>query len=80
MKRVNELLLTDSEVGKNYKITNVDKLGRKIRKRLYDMGLGNCVFLVVVKGKGPILLEVRETRLAIGRGMAMKIEVEEIGE
>jgi len=72
------MLLSDSEVGKKYRISNIDKLGRNIKKRLCDMGLVGCVFLVIVKSSGPVLVEVRGTRLALGRGMAMKLEVEEV--
>ena len=31
------------------------------------------------EGRGPLLLKVEESRIAIGRGMAMKIMVRRIG-
>jgi ferrous iron transport protein A len=75
-----KMMLSNSEIGKHYKMINVETLGRNIRNRLCDMGLIGCNFLVIVNGRGPILMEVRGTRLAIGHGMASKIGVEEINE
>ena len=52
--------------------------GRGLRSKLYSMGLVPGVKLTVVSanGGGPIMLGVRDSRLAIGRGMAEKIIVE----
>jgi len=51
--------------------------GRNLVLRLSDMGLvPNTKFKVILNPSlGPILLEVRGTKLAIGRGMARKIVV-----
>lgn len=45
-----------------------------------DMGLrvGKMVEMLNNRGTGPILLKVDESRIAIGRGMAMKIIVRRI--
>ncbi len=45
-----------------------------------DMGLriGKIVEVLNNKGRGPLLLKVDESRIAIGRGMAMKIMVRRI--
>ncbi len=42
-----------------------------------DMGLrvGRVVEMLNNEGRGPLLLKVDESRIAIGRGMAMKIMV-----
>jgi len=42
-----------------------------------DMGLrvGKMIEMLNNEGRGPILLKVDESRIAIGRGMAMKIMV-----
>ncbi len=42
-----------------------------------DMGLriGKTVEMLNNEGRGPLLLKVDESRIAIGRGMAMKIMV-----
>ena len=70
--------LVDVEIGKTYILLNIDKLGRCLKGRLIDFGLIDCEFNVLVKTDGPILLEVRGTKVGIGRGMAMKIEVKEV--
>lgn len=45
--------------------------------RMKDMGLhaGKVVEMLNNKGKGAILIRIDESRIAIGRGMAMKIMV-----
>jgi ferrous iron transport protein A len=48
--------------------------------RLLDLGLTKgCVFEVVQSSsKGPVLIEIRGTRIALGHGLANKILVEEV--
>lgn len=48
-----------------------------ICSRIEDMGLriGQTIEMLNNEGKGPILLKVDNSRIAIGRGMAMKIMV-----
>lgn len=45
-----------------------------------DMGLriGNVVEMLNNEGRGPLLIKIDESRIAIGRGMAMKIMVRRI--
>jgi len=52
--------------------------GRRMRKRLADLGLniGMTVRILQRNGHGPLLLAVKDSRLALGRGMAHKIRVE----
>ena len=54
--------------------------GRNLVLRLSDMGLvPNTKFKVVLNSYfGPVLIEVRGSKLAIGRGMAKKILVKEV--
>lgn len=54
--------------------------GRNMVTRLMAMGLtvGTKIRVVKSTGPGPVLIEVRGTRLALGRGVAMKIMVEEM--
>jgi len=54
--------------------------GYGMAKRLYGMGLTpNSVIEVIVSNPaGPILVNVRGSRVAIGKGMAMKIFVRRI--
>ena len=52
--------------------------GRAMRSKLYSMGLVPGVRLRILSGNGagPVMVAVRDSRLAIGRGMAEKILVE----
>jgi Fe2+ transport system protein FeoA len=52
--------------------------GWGIRRRLADMGLtpGEKVWVVQSGHRGPLIIAVRDSRLALGRGMAHKIMVE----
>ena len=51
--------------------------GYGFRRRLFEMGLTpNTVVEVLANSWGPILVRVRGTVIAIGRGMAHKILVE----
>jgi len=45
--------------------------------RIEDMGfrVGKTVEMLNNEGRGPLLIKVDESRLALGRGMAMKIMV-----
>lgn len=52
--------------------------GYKLRKRLEDLGMTPGVRFSVITNSmnGPLILDVRGARIAIGRGMAQKILVE----
>lgn len=52
--------------------------GQRLRRRLADLGLtlDMPVQLVQGNGHGPLIIAVKDTRLAIGRGMAHHIMVE----
>ena len=54
--------------------------GRGLIQRLTAMGLtyGTVVHVLKSGGPGPLLIEVRGTRIALGRGVAMKIFVREV--
>ena len=51
--------------------------GHRMRKRLADMGLtlGMPLRLLQRNGHGPVIVAVKDARLAIGRGMAHHIMV-----
>ena len=55
--------------------------GKELTSRLAAMGLTEGVQLVVLQnaGRGPMLVSVRDTRIALGRGEAIKILVEKTG-
>jgi Fe2+ transport system protein FeoA len=54
--------------------------GRGLMRRLLDLGITKgCTFTVVQSGgRGPVLIEVRGTRIALGHGMARRILVKEM--
>jgi Fe2+ transport system protein FeoA len=51
--------------------------GQRLRKRLADLGLnvGMTVRVLQHSGHGPLILAVKDSRLAVGRGIAHKILV-----
>lgn len=50
--------------------------GRGLQSRLHSMGLSPGVKMkVLTSGPGPLIVSVRDTRLALGCGMAHKIMV-----
>ena len=53
--------------------------GKEFSSRLSSMGLsiGARVQVLQNRGRGPLLVLVRDTRIALGRGEAMKIMAEE---
>jgi ferrous iron transport protein A len=55
--------------------------GMNARRRLYELGLTEGAFIRVIRsmGRGPIVVEVRGSRIALGRGLSMKIMVEVVG-
>ncbi|MBN2394813.1 MAG: ferrous iron transport protein A [Anaerolineae bacterium] len=63
--------------GENLKLVALHG-GQTVRKRLADLGLTLDMPLRVVQGNGhgPFIITVKDTRLAIGRGMAHHIMVE----
>lgn len=54
------------------------KAGRGLAQRLADMGLNRGVTLRVVNSQmpGPVIINLRGSRLALGHGIAHKIMVE----
>ncbi len=54
--------------------------GQKLRKKLQDMGLtpGVRFDIVSASSNGPVIIDIRGTRLALGRGILSKILVEEV--
>lgn len=69
--------LSECAAGCEARLTAV-RAGRELRARLAAMGLAPGVRLRVVRqsGRGPMVLAVRGMRLAVGRGMAEKLDVE----
>ncbi|MEA3428576.1 MAG: FeoA domain-containing protein [Thermodesulfobacteriota bacterium] len=68
-----------SMVDKGKEVTLIDiSGGRGVRSKFYSMGLVPGVSLKILnrRGLGPVMIAVKDSRLAIGRGMAEKIIVE----
>jgi len=51
--------------------------GHGIKQRLLAMGLTRGTLVKVLTGDGPVVVEARETRLALGRGEAAKVIVKQ---
>ena len=66
-----------AQAGESVKLVAL-RGGQQMRKRLADLGLTLEMPLHVVQGNGhgPLIVSVKDTRLAIGRGMAHHIMVE----
>ncbi len=64
--------------GQRVKLVDI-AAGRALTHRLIELGLtpGTEVQVMQQSG-GPMMLAVRDTRLAVGRGVANKITVQEI--
>jgi ferrous iron transport protein A len=68
--------LTDVQGGKRVRFVAVDG-GRVLQGRLAALGLvpGAEIQVVQNEGRGPVILSVGSSRMALGRGMADKIIV-----
>ena len=52
------------------------RAGRRAHQFLADLGLHNSEKIRIVKNdSGPVIIEIKGTRVAIGRGLASKIDV-----
>jgi len=62
--------------GEVVRIADV-RAGRGLTRRLADMGLlpGTVIRIINSQMRGPVVVEVKGTRLALGHGMAHKILV-----
>ena len=71
------MVLSMVDQGKEVTLARING-GRCMKSKLYDMGLvpGAAFTVLSRNGGGPVMLRVKDSRLAIGRGMAQKIIVE----
>lgn len=68
--------LATAPAGCLLRLTQVDA-GRRLKRRLAELGLTPGTEMTVIQNAGgPILVAVRQSRLALGRGMAEKMTVE----
>ena len=65
--------------GELVAVTEV-RAGRGLQKRLADMGLTPGVQIRVINSQmpGPVLIDLRGTRVALGRGIAHKVTVKKV--
>ncbi len=70
------MILSEVGPGKEVILSGING-GRGLKSKLYSMGLvpGTRLTVLNANGGGPIMIRVRDSRLAIGRGMADKILV-----
>lgn len=71
------MTLAMASPGEEVRLTAIHG-GQRMRKRLADLGLniGMTVRVLQHNGHGPLLLAVKDSRLALGRGIAHKVRVE----
>lgn len=71
------MVLSMVDQGKEVTLAHING-GRGMRSRLFSMGFvpGTAFTVLSRNGGGPVLVRVKDSRLAIGRGMAQKIIVE----
>ncbi len=64
------------KAGRRVRVISIDE-GREFQSRLAAMGLLPGVEIVVLQNSkhGPFLIEVKGSRIMLGRGMAQKIKV-----
>ncbi len=68
--------LTEANSGAEVMLIHIEG-GKCVRSRLFNMGLTPGLRLKVISKNpcGPVVLKVRNSKLALGRGMAEKILV-----
>jgi len=66
--------------GRRVRLASIDA-GEELRSRLAAMGMVRNVEILVVSNScpGPFVVNVKGTKIAIGRGMAQKVMVEQDG-
>ena len=72
------MALDTVEVRKQVRVIVIDG-GHKVRAHLNTLGIHVGDWLTVVERapfRGPVLVEINGTRLALGRGVASKVQVE----
>ena len=78
VSRNGTFLLSAAALGETVRLVKIDA-GKKLTHRLTELGLTPGVELMLVHDSGgPLLLSVRDSRVAIGRGMAEKLHVADI--
>ena len=73
-----DLLLTEAPTGVPLRVAGINA-GRQAQSRLASMGIlpGEVIRIVRRENGGPLLLEVKGTRVALGRGVSLKVTVQD---
>ncbi len=67
--------LTMAPSGQDVQLVGI-QAGKRLTHRLAELGLTPGVVMSVIQDSGgPILLSVRDSRIAVGRGIAHKLDV-----
>jgi len=76
-KQTDSSLLSDVQTGHKAILTSLME-GNEINRRLTSLGFTPGVDIEIVQnfGRGPMIVAIRGTRVALGRGEAAKIFVE----
>lgn len=69
--------LDEVEEGKKVRIVKILG-GYGLIRRLVSLGLTIGVELFIINNQGPIIIKVGDSNIAIGRGIAKKVLVEEV--
>lgn len=70
-----DIVLTQAVIGQPLLLVKIDG-GKDVTRRLIELGLTTGVKLRLIQDSGgPVILAVRDSRIALGRGMANKIIV-----
>jgi len=77
----NRIQLSEINTGKHVTLSRV-QVGLELTSRLTSLGLTPGVTLQVLQnhGRGPMIINVRGTHVALGRGEAEKLLVEPCGD
>ena len=68
-------LLTTLGKGEEGRVKTI-RAGRHATKRLYEMGFNSGALVKVVKNDaGPVIVSLKGNKVALGRGLASKIEL-----
>lgn len=80
LKGAESLNLSDAKAGKNYIIEKIE-LSEDKKRRIMDLGLtkGTKIKVINLKNNGPMIIEARGTRFAMGREFSLGIMVRELG-
>lgn len=76
---IKEISLSETREGLFYSLVGLDA-GQELKEKISSMGLNSGAHFRIIanSGHGPVGLEVRGSRMGIGRGMSGKIRVIEI--